>query len=88
MTTAEAIYELVSQLPEEQVQLVWTFVQFVQQQGMTPGAGMAQEEQRHNRIIPPGTLTGLLGIAKQSDGTPTDEDILNDYTDYLIQKYQ
>ena len=88
MTTAEAIYELVSQLPEAKAQLVWTFAQFVQQQGMTSEINISPENSPHNRVIPPGTLTGLLGIAKISDRAPDDDDVLDDYTDYLIQKYQ
>ena len=78
MTTAEAIYELVNQLPEEQAKLVWVFAQFVQQQ-----VQVAQG----SRSIPAGTLTGLRGIAKLSDFSPTDKELTDDYTDYLIQKY-
>lgn len=78
MTTAEAIYELVNQLPEEQAKLVWIFALFVQQQVQTKA---------ESRLIPAGTLTGLRGIAKQPGVPPTDEELADDYTDYLIQKY-
>lgn len=78
MTTAEAIYELVNQLPEEQAKLVWLFAQFIQQ-NTQPSAG--------KRIIPTGTLTSLRGIAKQAT-TETNQELTDDYTDYLIQKYQ
>lgn len=78
MTTAEAIYELVNQLPEEQAKLVWLFAQFIQQKIQAPNG---------KRIIPAGTLTSLRGIAKQPT-TPTDEALMDNYTDYLIQKYQ
>lgn len=40
------------------------------------------------RPILPGTLTGLLGIAKRSGPAPSDEELQAEYTDYLIQKYQ
>jgi hypothetical protein len=77
MTTAEAIYELVNQLPEEQAKLVWMFAQFIQQQIQASTA---------SRHIPAGTLTGLRGIAKSSSAQ-TNEELADDYTDYLIQKY-
>lgn len=79
MTTAEAIYELVNQLPEEQAKLVWLFAQFIQQKIQRP---------TEQRTIPAGTLTSLRGIAKQPGAALTDESLSNDYTDYLIQKYQ
>lgn len=79
MTTAEAIYELVNQLPEEQAELVWAFAQFLQQRDQRTGA---------THHIPVGTLTGLRGIAKLSDKSPTDEELTDDYTHYLLQKYQ
>ncbi|MEM0979961.1 MAG: DUF2281 domain-containing protein [Cyanobacteria bacterium P01_H01_bin.58] len=78
MTTAEAIYELVNQLPEEQAKLVWLFAQFIQRN---------TEASAGKRIIPTGTLTSLRGIAKQAT-TPTDQALTDDYSSYLIQKYQ
>lgn len=57
MSTAEAIYELVKTLPEEQANLVLKFTQFVQQQSNTDVSSP----------IPAGTLTGLRGIAKPSE---------------------
>jgi superfamily I DNA and RNA helicase len=56
MSTADTIYELVKTLPEEQADLVLKFTQFVKQQNDV--ASLPQ--------IPPGTLTGLRGIAKSS----------------------
>ncbi|HEY9816675.1 MAG TPA: hypothetical protein V6D20_12880 [Candidatus Obscuribacterales bacterium] len=41
-----------------------------------------------SQSIPPGTLTGLRGIAKQTEPAPSDEELQTDYTDYLTQKYQ
>ncbi len=78
MSTAEMIYELVKTLPEGQANLVLKFTQFVKQQNDV--ASLPQ--------IPPGTLTGLRGIAKPSGDVPTDVDIVDDYTDYLIEKYK
>lgn len=78
MTTAEAIYGLVNQLPEEQAKLVWLFAQFIQRN---------TQASTEKRAIPPGTLTSLRGIAKQAT-TETDQELTDDYTEYLIRKYQ
>ncbi|MBW4482745.1 MAG: DUF2281 domain-containing protein [Tildeniella torsiva UHER 1998/13D] len=78
MSTAEAIYELVKTLPEEQASLVLVFTQFVQQQG----------RQNPSQTFPLGTLTGLRGIAKPVDALSTGLDVATDYTNYLIRKYQ
>lgn len=77
MSTAETIYELVKALPEEKANLVLIFTQFVQQQ-----------QESFPSPIPAGTLTGLRGIAKPSGNWPTDTEIADDYTDYLLKKYQ
>ena len=74
---ARSIYELVNQLPEEQARLVWLFAQFIQQNIQTS----------ENRTPPAGTLTSLRGLAKQSD-EQTDQALADDYTNYLIQKYE
>jgi hypothetical protein len=78
MSTAEIIYELVKTLPEEQANLVLMFTQFVQQQGHADFPSR----------IPAGTLTGLRGIAKPGGEMPTDAEVADDYTNYLIEKYQ
>lgn len=77
MNTAEVIYELVKTLPEDKAHLVLIFTKFVQ-----------QHDESSSSQIPPGTLTGLRGIAKSSDAPPTEVEIINGYTDYLIEKYQ
>ncbi|PSR18350.1 hypothetical protein C8255_07900 [filamentous cyanobacterium CCP3] len=78
MSTAETIYELVKTLPEEKANLVLIFTRFVQQ----------QQESSSPLPMPAGTLTGLRGIAKPPSNLPTDADIADDYTNYLIEKYQ
>ncbi|MGD1858252.1 MAG: hypothetical protein ACFB2W_28785 [Leptolyngbyaceae cyanobacterium] len=78
MTTAEAIYELVNQLPEEQAKLVWLFAQFIQRN---------TQSSIGKRAIPIGTLTSLRGIAKQAQ-LETDQELTDDHTNYLIHKYQ
>lgn len=78
MSTAEIIYELVKTLPEEQANLVLKFTQFVQQQSTTDFPTQ----------IPAGTLTGLRGIAKPDGEALTDAEVADDYTNYLIEKYQ
>lgn len=78
MSTAETIYELVKSLPEGKADLVLIFTQFVQQ----------QQESSSPSPMPAGTLSGLRGIAKPSSNLPTDTEIADDYTNYLIEKYQ
>jgi hypothetical protein len=49
------------------------------------------EPQTVNLPSPPtrtGTLASLRGIAKRDGPPPTDEVLNDEYTDYLIQKYQ
>jgi Protein of unknown function (DUF2281) len=78
MSTAETIYELVKTLPDDQASLVLVFTQFVQQ----------QSKQNSSQAVPSGTLTGLRGIAKPVGNLSTNSDAAEDYTDYLIRKYQ
>jgi Protein of unknown function (DUF2281) len=77
MTAAEKLYQLIQTLPENQINEVLNFVEFLHQKQLpTP------------QPVPPGTLTGLRGIAKRSGAAPNDDDLQADYTDYLTQKYQ
>ncbi len=80
MGTAEKIYELVKAMPAEQVTEVLDFVEFLQQK--------ARFKTVHPSTIPKGTLTGLRGLAKVSETSPTDKEVREEYTDYLSQKYQ
>ena len=79
---AEKIYELVKTMPEEQAREVLDFVEFLKQKTRTKTTAETPKE------MPQGTLTGLRGIAKRSGQTLTDEELLDDYTNYLSQKYQ
>jgi hypothetical protein len=78
MTAAERLYQLIQTLPESQITEVLHFAEFLHQKQI---AATPQD-------IPPGTLTGLRGIAKQSEPAPSNEELQADYTDYLTQKYQ
>lgn len=82
MNTVQRIYELVKEMPQEQANEVLDFVEFIRYKA-TFKVGSEQLSK-----IPKGTLTGLRGIAKQPDSNPTDTEVQQDYTDYLIQKYQ
>ncbi|KAF3883793.1 MULTISPECIES: DUF2281 domain-containing protein [Nostocales] len=82
MNTAQKIYELVKAMPEEQANEVLDFVEFIRHKA-TLKLGSEQLSK-----IPKGTLTGLRGIAKRAGSTPTDTEVQEEYTDYLIQKYQ
>ena len=76
MTAAEKVYELVKTLPTEQAIEVLNFAESLHQ----------KQQNKRSSPIPPGTLTGLRGIAKPTGPTPDNEPI--DYADYLTQKYQ
>ncbi len=78
MGIPERIYELIKAMPTDQVNEVLDFVEFIRQKaqfksGIIPPSG-----------IPKGTLTGLRGIAKGSGTPPTDEEVREEYADYLI----
>ena len=78
MTAAEKLYQLIQTLPESQITEVLHFAEFLQQkQPISPP-----------QVIPPGTLTGLRGIAKRPGPAPRDGELQAEYTDYLTQKYQ
>jgi Protein of unknown function (DUF2281) len=77
MTAAEKLYQLIQVLPDNQINEVLNFAEFLHQKQLAPA-----------QAIPPGTLTGLRGIAKRSTPAPSDDDLQAEYTDYLSQKYQ
>jgi Protein of unknown function (DUF2281) len=77
MTAAEKLYQLIQTLPENQINEVLNFAEFLHQKQPSP-----------TQAIPPGTLTGLRGIAKRPGTAPNDDDLQAEYTDYLTQKYQ
>ncbi|MBE9030778.1 DUF2281 domain-containing protein [filamentous cyanobacterium LEGE 11480] len=79
MTATEKLYQLLQTLPENQITEVLNFAEFLhQKQPTTPTT----------KTIPPGTLTGLRGIAKHPGSTPNEAELKAEYTDYLTQKYQ
>lgn len=78
MTATERLYQLIQTFPESQINEVLNFAEFLQQKQLTTP----------QQAIPPGTLTGLRGIAKRSGAAPNDDDLQTEYTDYLTQKYQ
>jgi Protein of unknown function (DUF2281) len=78
MTAAEKIHQLIQALPENQINEVLNFAEFLhQKQPIAPQA------------IPSGTLTGLRGIAKRPEtADPSDDALKAEYTHYLTQKCQ
>jgi Protein of unknown function (DUF2281) len=82
MTAAEKIYELVKALPEAEVGKVLVFVEALEKK-VEP-----QTVNPSSRLTRTGTLASLRGIAKRDGPPPTDEALNDEYTDYLIQKYQ
>ena len=79
MTAAEKLYQLIQPLPENQINEILNFAEALHQKQLTP---------LQPKAIPPGTLTGLQGIAKRPGAAPSDDDLQAEYTDYLTQKYQ
>jgi hypothetical protein len=79
MTAAEKLHQLIKTLPEAQINELLHFAEFLHQKQLTIA---------HHKAIPSGTLTGLRGIAKCADTTPSNSELQAEYTDYLIQKYQ
>lgn len=77
MTAAEKLYQLIQTIPENQIQEVLDFAEFIQQKQLSS-----------IQPIPSGTLTGLRGIAKRPGPAPSDDELQAEYTDYLTQKYQ
>jgi Protein of unknown function (DUF2281) len=77
MTAANKLYQLIQTLPDNQINEVLNFAEFIHQKQLTT-----------SQTIPPGTLTGLRGIAKRPGTDPSDDDLKAEYTDYLTQKYQ
>ena len=79
MTAVEKLQQLIQTLPEEQIQEVLHFAEFLHQK---------QNAAPNSKTVSPGTLTGLRGIAKRSGKAPNDDELQAEYTDYLTQKYQ
>jgi len=79
MTATEKLYQIIQTLSETQINEVLHFAEFLYQKQLTSTP---------SQVIPPGTLTGLRGIAKRSGAAPSDDELQTDYVDYLTQKYQ
>lgn len=79
MTAAEKLHQLIQTLPEDKINEVLNFAEFLHQKQFTHSQAKA---------IPPGTLTGLRGIAKRLGAAPSDAELKAEYADYLTQKYQ
>ena len=77
MTATEKLHQLIQTLPENQINEVLNFAEFLQHKQLPSP-----------QVIPPGTLTGLRGIAKRPGPAPSDHELQAEYTDYLTQKYQ
>lgn len=90
MAAAEELYQLIQTLPEDQITEVLHFAEFLKQKHLattTPA-------------IPPGTLTGLRGIARRAEAVqkmrgllktdrpaPTDQEVEAMLEERRVQKY-
>jgi hypothetical protein len=79
MTATEKLYQVIQNLPEKQINEVLNFAEFLHQKQLIT---------LQSKAIPPGTLTGLRGIAKRPGLAKSDRELQAEYTDYLTQKYQ
>lgn len=79
MTAAERLHQLIQALPDSQINEILNFAEFLYQK---------QPLLSQPQTIPPGTLTGLRGIAKRSGAAPNDPDLQAEYTNYLTHKYE
>ncbi len=79
MTATEKLHQLIQALPENQINEVLNFAEFLHKKKLsTPQPS----------TIPIGTLTGLRGIAKRPGSATSDADLQTEYIDHLTQKYQ
>lgn len=89
MTAAEKLHQLLQTLPENQINEVLNFAEKLYQKQLSPP-----------QAIPPGTLTGLRGIAKRADAiqkmrgllktdrpAPTDRDVADMLEERRFEKY-
>jgi hypothetical protein len=81
MSPAEQLYRIAKTLPDETILSILNLIHTLSQPKSTPTAPVPTPQK-----LPPGTLTGLRGIAKHLNLANTA--FQNEYTDYLIEKYQ
>lgn len=81
MTAAEKLYELIPTLTEPQLHSVLDFAKSLQHSHTDLGVDTKP-------TVSTGHLVDLLGIAKTTEPAPTDEELREDYTNYLIEKYK
>jgi Protein of unknown function (DUF2281) len=62
MTAAERLYQIIQTLPESHINEILNFAEFLQQKQLP-----------QSKAIPPGTLTGLRGIAKLTKSAPLNQ---------------
>jgi Protein of unknown function (DUF2281) len=91
MTASEKLHQLIQILPENQINEVLNFAEFLHQKQLTPSQPTA---------ISPGTIVGLRGIAKRADAiqkmrgllktdqpAPTDRDVADMLEKQRMEKY-
>ena len=79
MTVIEKLHQIIQVLPENQINEVLNFAESLHQKQLAAS---------QPKVLTPGILTGLRGIAKRPGTAPSDRELQAEYTDYLTQKYQ
>jgi len=86
MTVKDIVAQAEQLPPDEQWMVVKELLRLLQAETQAVEEGESAEvRQRRLASIPP--ASAMLGIIKPEGHIPTDEEIKEDYTDYLIRKY-
>jgi len=86
MTYAEVITQVKQLPPAERILLVETILRWMREELAEAGVQDRAELRRQRlQAIPP--ASALRGIAKPTGPMPTDQEIKDDYINYLEQKY-
>jgi hypothetical protein len=79
MTTTEKIYQLIPTLTEVQLNEILIFAEFLKykQESLTQPASTSNQ-----------SIIQLRGLAKTSETSPSDTELRDEHTNYLIEKYR
>ena len=85
MTVKEIVAQVEQLPPDERRMVVNELLRLLQAETQAEEGESAEVRRRRLASIPP--ASAMLGIIKPEGHIPTDEEIKEDYTNYLIRKY-
>jgi len=85
MTVKEIVAQVEQLPPDERRMVVNELLRLLQAETQAEEGESAEARQRRLASIPP--ASAMLGMIKPEGHIPTDEEIKEDYTNYLIRKY-